>query len=100
MLLRPPRFGRDEVESLPLAGRVGRTTAMRSIVRKWRPGWGLPRARLPLWLTPTRLAQIKNLGQPPSPQGGGIGPLRPLVFVCDLPTRREGTAIRSHQLTC
>src|ERR1700675_2209325 len=73
----------DDVESLPLVGRVGRAEAMRSIVRQRRPGRGWPRARLPLWLTPTRLAQMKNLVQPPSPQGGGISPRQALVFICN-----------------
>ena len=95
----------DGVESLPLVGWVGRTTAMRSIVRKWRPGWGLPQAQLPLWLTPTRLAQM-NLGQPPmrersssqTPQGGGKNPRQPLVFLSDRATQRAFDPHTHHEI--
>jgi hypothetical protein len=47
-------------DPLPLVGRVGRATAMRSIVRKWRPGWGFY-TRDPFVITPTRPA----FGHPP-----------------------------------
>ena len=84
------RLKRAEVESLPLVGRVGR-----------RPGWGLPRARLPLWLTPTRLAQI-NLGQPPmrersssqTPQGGGIRAAAAARFLVQSPCPAERVSKR------
>src|ERR1700716_4554373 len=59
--------GRLQIERRCFASAM-RAEAVRSIVRKRRPGWGVPQARLPLGRTPTRL----TFGQPPSPQGGGI----------------------------
>src|SRR4030088_322763 len=77
-----PNFRRIWTACKPLGGKIPsrdylrRGKALRSIVRKRRPGWGLSQARLPSWLTPTRLA----FGQPPSPQGGGIRAARSRWF--------------------
>src|ERR1700716_3852236 len=55
----------------PLWGGSAERRTMRSIVRERGPGGGSTR-EASLWAYPYPTGPNKNLGQPPSPQGGGI----------------------------